>query len=136
MILYFICIKKHVFTCVLAVAILTLKVKYRSFCPKNKGHKFIKSKSCRSQKSCNNLQQKYRKDVVLVAIFCLVYLKVMDTKYRILSDRFRLSTHKSCKNKREKKYRHKCRAKFNVSYFNPGQNCSRQQYFRTFVAEP
>ena len=48
-------------------------------------HKFINSKSRRNQKSCNNLQQKYRKDVVLAAIFCFAHLKVKDTKYIILS---------------------------------------------------
>ena len=51
----------------------------------NMRHKFINSKSCKDQKSCNNLQQKYRKDVVLAAIFCFAYLKVKDTKYIILS---------------------------------------------------
>ena len=68
-------------------------------------HKLIKLKSCRKQKSCNNLKQKFRKDVVLVAIFCFAYLKVKDTNYIILSDRFEFSTHQLCINERDKKYR-------------------------------
>ena len=49
-----------------------------------------------------NVQQKYRKDVVLAAIFCFAYLKAKDTKDRMLSDKFKLSTPKLCKNKRNK----------------------------------
>ena len=38
---------------------------------------FINSKSYSNHhKSCINVQQKYRKDVVLVAFFCFAYLKV------------------------------------------------------------
>ena len=59
--------------------------------------------------------------MVLAAIFCFAYLKVKDTKYIILYHRLEFSTRELCKSKREKKYRLKCRAKFNVSYFNPGQ---------------
>ena len=55
-----------------------------------------------NQKSRNNLKQKYSKDVVLAAILCFAYIKVKDTKYRVLSDRFEFSTNKLCRNKREK----------------------------------
>ena len=70
----------------------------------------------------NSVQQKYRKDVVLAAIFGFSHLKVKDTKDRMLSDRFEFSTPKLCKNKREKRKKCalKCRAKFNVSFFSPG----------------
>ena len=46
--------------------------------------KSINSKSCRNRKLCVNVQQKYRKYVVLAAIFCSAYLKVTDTKDRML----------------------------------------------------
>ena len=43
-----------------------------------------------------------RTDVVLAAIFCFAYLKVNDTKDRMLTDIFKFSTPKLCKNKRKK----------------------------------
>ena len=58
--------------------------------------------SCRNQQMCVKVQQKYRKDVVLVAIFCFAYLKIKDTKESMLSDRVEFSSHKLCKNKRKK----------------------------------
>ena len=33
-------------------------------------HKFISFESCTNQKLCINVQHKYRKDVILAAIFC------------------------------------------------------------------
>ena len=84
-----------------------------------KTDKFINSKSCRNRKLSVNVQQKYRKDVVLAVIFCFAYLKVKETKGRMLPDRFQLSTLKLCK-KKAKKNSLKCRAKLNVSYFSPG----------------
>ena len=77
-------------------------------------HKIINSKSCRNQKSCNNLQHKCRKDVVLAAIFRIAFLDVKHTKYRILSDRFELSTHKFISKQARGKYRLKFKAKFNI----------------------
>ena len=59
--------------------------------------------------------------MVLAAIFCFPCLKVKDTKYIILSERFEFSTHQLCKNKRDQKHSLNFRSKFNVSYFNPGQ---------------
>ena len=44
---------------------------------------------------------KNRKDVVLAAFFCFAFLKVKDTEYKVLFDRFGFSTHKLCKNKRD-----------------------------------
>ena len=44
---------------------------------------------------------KNRKDVVLAAFFCFAYLKVRDTEYKVLFDRFGFSTHKLCKKKRD-----------------------------------
>ena len=64
--------------------------------------KLINSKSYRNRKLCVNVQQKYRKYVVLAAIFCFAYLKAKDTKHNILSDRFEFSTPKLCKKDREK----------------------------------
>ena len=55
----------------------------------------------------------------LAAIFCFAYLKVNDTKDRMLTDIFEFSTPQLCKNKRKKKLALKCRAKFNVLYFSP-----------------
>ena len=67
------------FICVFAVAILNLKVKWRSFLSKTMTDKFINSKSCRKRNLCVNIQQPYRKDVVLNDIFYFAYLKVKDT---------------------------------------------------------
>ena len=64
--------------------------------------KQLNSKSCRNQNSCNNMEQKYKTDVVLAAIFCFAYLKVNDTKDRMLTDIFEFSTPKLCTNKRKK----------------------------------
>ena len=64
----------------LSVHILNLKVKNRSFLSKNMTNKLINSKSCRNRKLSVNVQQKYRKVVVLAAIFCFAYLKEKDTK--------------------------------------------------------
>ena len=63
-------------------------------------NKFYQIKSCRNKKLNVNVQQTYRKDVVLAAIF--VYLKVKDTKDRLLSDILELITPKFCKNERKK----------------------------------
>ena len=73
----------------------------------NMTNNFINYKSCRNRKFCVNVQQKYRKKVILAAIFCFAYLKTKDTKRRIVSDRFEFSTPKLCK-KTEKKSAHKC----------------------------
>ena len=59
-------------------------------------------KLCRNQKLCINVHQKYRKDVFFAAIFCFAYIKVKDTKYKMLSDKFESSTLKLCNDKREK----------------------------------
>ena len=80
--------KKKRFICVLAVTILHLKVKYRSFGSKHMRDKFINSEACKKQKC--------RKDVVLVAIFSFAYLEVKDTKHRIVSNSAEFSTHKLC----------------------------------------
>ena len=45
----------------LVVTILDLKIKDRSIWSKNMTHKFVSTKSCRNQKSCIYVQQKYRK---------------------------------------------------------------------------
>ena len=66
---------------------------------------------------CN---EKYRADVVLAAIFCFVYLKVNNTKDRLLTNIYEFSTPKLGKNKRKIYFALKCRAKFNVLYFSPG----------------
>ena len=68
-------------------------------------------KSCRNRNLRVNVQQKYRKDVVLAAIFCFAYFK--NIKDRMLSDRFELSTPKLCK-KKLKKSLLKCRAMFYI----------------------
>ena len=73
----------------------------------NMTNNFINYKSCRNRKFCVNVQQKYRKKVILAAIFCFAYLKTKDIKRRIVSDRFEFSTPKLC-NKTEKKSAHKC----------------------------
>ena len=63
---------------------------------------------------CNeNIKQN---DVVLASIFCFSYLKVNDTKDRMLTDTFEFST---LKKQVEKQFALKCRAQFNVSYFSP-----------------
>ena len=54
----------------------------------------------------------------LAVIFCFADLKVKDTKYRMLSDRFELSTPNYVKAS-EKDISLKCRAKLNVS-LSPG----------------
>ena len=64
---------------------------------KNMTDKFINTKSSRNRKLCCNVPQKYRKDVVLAAIFDFAHLKLKDTKDRILSDRFEFSTPKYVK---------------------------------------
>ena len=50
---------------------------------------------------CILIQFKYKKDGGLADTFLFAYLKVHDTKYRILSERFKFSTHKLCKSKRK-----------------------------------
>ena len=77
---------KNAFMCVLAVTILALKVKYRSFGSENMRHELTNSNSCRNQKLCIYVQQKYRENVVLAVIFCFTNFKVEDTRYRMLSD--------------------------------------------------
>ena len=78
------------------MTILNLKVKYKSFLSR-KQIKQINLSIPNHEKLSVNVQQKYRIDVVLEAIFCFAYLKVKDTKYKMLSDRlFDLSTPKLC----------------------------------------
>ena len=52
------------------------------------------------------MNQKYRTDVASAVIFYFAYLKVNDTKDRMLTDIIEFSTPKLCKNKRKKKYTH------------------------------
>ena len=74
--LFFI-VQMHKKTHFLSVTILNSKVKYRSFFSKNMTDKLINSKSCRNRKFSVIVQQEYRKDVVLAAIFYFDYLKVL-----------------------------------------------------------
>ena len=62
----------------------------------------------RNNKLCVNSQQKYRKDVVLAAIFLFCLFEVKETKDRMLCDRFEFSTPSLYKNKRKEKYALKC----------------------------
>ena len=43
-----------------------------------------------------------KKNVFFALIFCFANLELKDTKYKILSDRFKFSTHKLCESKRDK----------------------------------
>ena len=47
-------------------------------------------------------EQKYKTDMVLAVIFCFAYLKVNDTKDRILTDIFEFSTPKLCNKQAQK----------------------------------
>ena len=71
--------KKNSFICVVEVPIVNLKGKKRSVLSKNMTNTFGNSKSYRKQKLCVNVQQKYRKYVVLAVNVCFAYFKSKDT---------------------------------------------------------
>ena len=89
---------------------------------KNLKHTFLNSKSCRNQKLCIYFSEKSRKYVVLAAIFCFANLKVKDTEYRTLFDRFEISTPKLCKNKQLTNYILILSSNFQFFRFQPSLN--------------
>ena len=70
---------KKSFICALVVTSFDLEVKYRSFWSKNMRHQITNSKSCRKQKLCISVHQKYRKYMNLVVIVCFANLVVKNT---------------------------------------------------------
>ena len=90
---------------------MKLKGKKRSVLSKNMTNTFSNSKSCRKQKLCVNVQQKYRKYVVLAVIVCFAYFKSKDA----------IEWYPTDLNSAHPNYVASGKAKFNVSYFSPGQ---------------
>ena len=69
---------------------------------KNMTDKLLNSKSCRNRKLRVNVDKNIENMWFRQPFFCFLYLKVKDTKDRMLSDRSEFSTPILCKDKREK----------------------------------